>query len=375
MGEYQYYQFQAIDKPLSQQAKKEIGQLSSRVELTPYSAEFVYHYSDLRAKPKDLLAHFDAMFYIANWGSTKILFRFPKDMVDIESWQAYLLGDRSIKIETIGDSVILELNSFDENDSYGWIDDGAYYMPPLAQLREDLLNGDLRILYLSWLRATQQEWIGEEETVDISEPPVPAGLKTITEAQKSFVEAFYIDEALLAAAAQASPAMQAVTPSNKQLQTAISHLSTDEITDFMVRLAQGEKGLSMLLRQALNPHLPAPSVDTASTRRTLDQLRGLSIGEANRLKQEEAACKEAERLKKLIGFAKRESQMWQEVDSFAQRGTGSGYQKATDLLVDLRELAKHQQTLSTFNQRVQKLASTHAKRPALMRRWKEQNLI
>jgi len=34
---------------------------------------FVYHYSDLRTSAKELLTkYFDALFYIANWGTTRL---------------------------------------------------------------------------------------------------------------------------------------------------------------------------------------------------------------------------------------------------------------------------------------------------------------
>ena len=38
MSEYQYYEFQAIDRPLSKKELPEIARLSRRVELTPYQA-------------------------------------------------------------------------------------------------------------------------------------------------------------------------------------------------------------------------------------------------------------------------------------------------------------------------------------------------
>lgn len=73
MNEYQYYEFRAIDCPLTDEAMR---QLSSRVMVTPTSAAFTYNYSDFRGDPeKVLLQYFDAMFYIANWGSCRLMFR------------------------------------------------------------------------------------------------------------------------------------------------------------------------------------------------------------------------------------------------------------------------------------------------------------
>ncbi|MBD2621306.1 MAG: hypothetical protein PX481_04915 [Microcystis sp. M53603_WE2] len=42
MSEYQYYEFQAIDRPLTQEERAAISQLSSRVKPTATSASFTY---------------------------------------------------------------------------------------------------------------------------------------------------------------------------------------------------------------------------------------------------------------------------------------------------------------------------------------------
>ena len=38
MSEYQYYEFQAVDRPLTEEAQAVMRRLSSRVELRPVSA-------------------------------------------------------------------------------------------------------------------------------------------------------------------------------------------------------------------------------------------------------------------------------------------------------------------------------------------------
>ncbi len=77
MSEYQYYEFRVMDRPLTDEEQAAMRQLSSRVVLTPTSAAFTYNYGDFRGDPeKVLLQYFDAMFYIANWGSCRLMFRF-----------------------------------------------------------------------------------------------------------------------------------------------------------------------------------------------------------------------------------------------------------------------------------------------------------
>ncbi|MBK9053924.1 MAG: hypothetical protein IPL78_24335 [Chloroflexi bacterium] len=102
MSEYQYYEFQAIDRPLTEEEQRAVSRLSSRVDPHPRQAVFVYHYSDLPTNAKQLLAkYYDAMFYIANWGTTQLMFRFPQELVDVRQIEPYCVED-SITCETIG---------------------------------------------------------------------------------------------------------------------------------------------------------------------------------------------------------------------------------------------------------------------------------
>ncbi|HEY5864442.1 MAG TPA: hypothetical protein VI542_02655 [Candidatus Tectomicrobia bacterium] len=48
MSEYQYYEFQAIDRPLSADQQAQVATLSSRAHVTAHMASFVYNYGDFR---------------------------------------------------------------------------------------------------------------------------------------------------------------------------------------------------------------------------------------------------------------------------------------------------------------------------------------
>ena len=50
MSEYQYYEFQALDKPLTKQQQKELRSLSSRAEITATSFVNEYNYGDFRGE-------------------------------------------------------------------------------------------------------------------------------------------------------------------------------------------------------------------------------------------------------------------------------------------------------------------------------------
>ncbi len=73
MSEYQYYEFRAIDRPLSEEQRKRVSALPSRAHVTSHSAIFVYNYGDFRGDPEQLMRDsFDAMLYISNWGTRRL---------------------------------------------------------------------------------------------------------------------------------------------------------------------------------------------------------------------------------------------------------------------------------------------------------------
>lgn len=53
MSEYQYYEFQALDRPLTASEQAYISSLSSRVQLSATNAIFTYSYGDFRGEPKE----------------------------------------------------------------------------------------------------------------------------------------------------------------------------------------------------------------------------------------------------------------------------------------------------------------------------------
>lgn len=148
MSEYQYYEFQAIDRALTEAEREEVAELSSRVNLSPHRAVFKYNYGDFRGDPKKLLAKsFDAMLYIANWGSRWLYFRFPRKLVTVEALAPYCVDD-CISTFKSGDFVVLGI-TMDEEDGDDWMDgDGA--LSPLLPLRQQILEGDY-LYFVIWM--------------------------------------------------------------------------------------------------------------------------------------------------------------------------------------------------------------------------------
>jgi hypothetical protein len=52
MSEYQYYEFQAVDRPLTQEQMSELRAYSSRAQITPSSFVNVYHWGSFKGNPE-----------------------------------------------------------------------------------------------------------------------------------------------------------------------------------------------------------------------------------------------------------------------------------------------------------------------------------
>jgi hypothetical protein len=67
MSEYQYYEFLAIERPLSKEDMGVLRRITSRAEITPTRLCNVYNFGNFRGDPHALMRkYFDAMVYITN---------------------------------------------------------------------------------------------------------------------------------------------------------------------------------------------------------------------------------------------------------------------------------------------------------------------
>ena len=362
MSEYQYYEFQTVERALNEQEKKEISQLSSRVQLSSTRAIFTYSYSDFRGKPEQVLAkYFDAMFYIANWGTMQLMFRFPQSLLNLEQIQPYCVED-FLSISLINNYAILDIQLHDE-EGFGWIE-GEGYLDSLIGLRQEILEQDYRLLYIAWLKAIT--WLEPDE--QNLEPPLPPGLKKLSPSLKSFVEIFEVDENLLKIAAPSSP--KQTTISDRDLQAAIKQLSRTECEEILLQLAKGEPGLRAQLNHKL-ANLITISPPKSPSQRTIKEL--LSASDQQRKQEEIRLEKEAEaqRIKDLEALAKQEDFAWKDVDNLIKRGQSTSYDDALKLLLRLHDLAVYQNKKSTFQERINQIYQEYSRRSALLRRLKK----
>ncbi|MCA2723424.1 MAG: hypothetical protein IM333_13005 [Microcystis sp. M048S1] len=367
MSEYQYYEFQAIDRPLTQEERAAICELSSRVKPTATTASFTYSYGNFRGDPKQVLArYFDIMYYITNWGTQQLMFRFPTSLINREAIELYCI-DNYISLSFAGDWAILDWEFSQEEGFNDWIE-GEGILSELIGLRQEILQQDYRGLYLAWLKAIDLY----EGYVDIDktqlEPPLPPGLNQLSASQKAFIEIVELDEHLLNVACASSGKL--TTISKQTWQQAISHLSASEREDFLLRLAKGEHNLSAKFKQKLSQLIPT-SPASNQPRRTIQELLEAAAEEGKKAEKRQQQEAEANRIEELQTLAKREAQVWQQVESLIQKAQSKSYDEAVKLLVKLRDLAEYQNGLPVFQERLNRIYEQYSNRSGLKRRLQE----
>lgn len=65
MSEYPYYEFRAVDRPLTPQEQAELRALSTRAEISAYRFSNVYHWGHFKGSPDEMMErYFDAHLYV-----------------------------------------------------------------------------------------------------------------------------------------------------------------------------------------------------------------------------------------------------------------------------------------------------------------------
>lgn len=244
MAEYQHYEFRAIDRPLSTDEQHAVASLSSRVDPHPRKAIFTYSYSDFPANEVDIVAkYYDAMFYLANWGTKQLVFRFPSNLVDVAEIEHFCV-EAHVTCQQIGEFVVINIFYEADEPSDEWFEE-IDILDLLTPIRDEILRGDYRSLYLAWLAATQHERRAGEIS---EEPDPPAGLKNLTPALEAFIDVFGVSRIELRQAQNASQDIAEM--SDLVLQEKIASLSKQEIDSWLFRLAKGgEPNLSLNFRR------------------------------------------------------------------------------------------------------------------------------
>jgi hypothetical protein len=380
MSEYQYYEFQAIDKPLSEKNREVLRDISSRAQIT--SASFVneYNYGNFKGEPLKLVEkYFDAFLYVTNWGTHQLMLRIPRKLIDLDLASQYCIGD-SWTIYEKGDYLIFDFTS--ETEDYDW-EEGEGYLLPLISLRSDLIRGDYRCLYLAWLFCAQMDEIEDDE----EEPPVPANLGNLNASLESFADFMRLDKDLIQVAAENSIAEQKSVQNDQKLKIWIGGLPNSEKDTIIFRLINDNDphiGHELLQRFRKTLSIKDTKNNEKASRTVMRLLQKAEAYAKEKDRQiaeqkaKEKARKEKEaaiaREKYLNGLAGRENEIWKKVDALILTKKPKDYDEAVRLLIDLKDLAKKNTTTSLFKSKLMAIRENHSRKSSFINRIDSVNL-
>ncbi len=373
MSEYQYYEFLALDRPLTAEQRAELRSISTRAEITATRFVNEYQWGDLKGDPQKMVErYFDAFLYLANWGTRRLMFRLPRGVLDSETAEQYCYTDTASLIET-GSHLILSLYVDREPDDY-WEEPGGQ-LAAMVQARSELAAGDLRLLYLAWLLALQSDEVDDEDT----EPPVPAGLGNLSASLQAVVDFLEIDEDLIAVAAASSPSIQ----EPEGMAGWIASLPAEEKDALLARVAAGEGAQvrALLLRRfrtASGPPPAAPARTAAELRQAAGDRKAARAKAAERRRREaearRAAAQAAAYAKHLDQLATRTEAAWEKAAELIETKRPRDYDLAVSLLRDLQALADRQEDSAAFRKRFLELRAQHQRKPSLLDRFDQAGL-
>ncbi len=214
MSEYQYFEFQAVDRPLSKKEMAELRSYSTRARITPTSFVNDYSWGDFKGNSDVWIdKYFDVFLYFANWGTRILKLRLPDSQLSAKTARLYAVGERAA-VRVKNGNVILSFHS--ENEDVEDSVEAEGLLASIISVRSEVVRGDLRALFLGWLLCAQS---GELEPVDLS-PPVPPGLTKLSGSLTSLAEFLRIDRTLIRVAAEPTAKSRSVADLMQNLETA-----------------------------------------------------------------------------------------------------------------------------------------------------------
>jgi len=373
VSEYQYYEFVAVDRPLDARQLDTLRALSTRARITPTSFVNTYQWGDFRGDPRALMEEFfDAFLYLANWGTRRVMIRLPGRLLSLETAQRYCVG-QAAAAWLAGGQVILDLGSEDEEGG-DWDESAEDSLASIVPVRAELASGDLRVLYLAWLLTAQSGEIDDE----VAEPPVPAGLRTLTAPLRSLADFLRLDEDLLAVAAEASaePGADHDTPADAarwveglpaaDKDTLILRILLGDDAHLRVELLRRFRGESAADAAASGGRTATQLLDAADARRQERERLVEQQRTEEHARRERAAA--AAREQRLESLAREEEAAWRRVGALIGTKKPREYDEAVRLLSDLRAVGARNGRPGAFEQRCHELRQQHQRKPSLLAR-------
>lgn len=368
MSEYQYVAFRAVDKPVEPKQLAYMRQQSSRAEITSWSFTNEYHYGDFRGDAFEMLRRgYDVHLHFTNFGTRKLLFRLPYGLTSAKVAAAYFLRDSfQFVADPRGRGGILVIDPYfdaGDHDEYWEFNDLLNLLGPL---RAEILEGDLRPLYLARLAVAQDQNHDPDQTM---EAPVPAGLNRLSGAQEELAAFYGLNSHLLAVAAELSQPLTTQKVPESDFATWLRKQPTATKDAWLVEsVTEAGSSVKQAILNAYRSDQKLPTWPTVPGTRTVGELLRLS-----ELKKQDAARKvkesmARERANRLAAMKVDPTPTLRETERLTKTRTSNAYEKVAEMLTELREALAGTAKAGLAEQQAQKLKKNH---PTLMYLTKE----
>lgn len=371
MSEYQYFEFAALDRPLTTAEMRQLRAASSRADITPAGFVNAYDYGSLKARPLEWMQrYFDAFVHVSGWGARRFALRLPRDCFSAAALKPFLTAP---VLEVCRDKQhwILDWQLDGEEDFERFVDDdGRAWMRRLVPLRAELMRGDRRALYLAWLAGTGAL------PDDALEPEVPPGLADLTPAQSSFVDFLGLGVDVLGAAAAGS-----ATREPPALDDWLGTWTREEMAAVIKTIAlepTDAAAQAVHRRYAAWQHERSAARSEPVARRRVGQLRADEAALARARRKREAAeravnaaARKRAREAKLRQMMQEADVEWAALDVLVRIGTAAAYERATKALKNFGDAYALLSRRDEFDLLLPRFLHRHSKRAALFRRLTE----
>jgi len=336
MSEFQYVEFRAIDAPVSEKNLKYMKSQSSRARITPSSFQNEYNFGDFHGNVEEMLRRgYDLHLHYANFGTRKLCIRLPHGFPDPKAAKAYLLKE-GLKFKQVkpGSGGILELDPYYESGELDELWDLDALVDRLIPLRAEILNGDMRPLYLAHLAVSLDENHDPTETMEV---PVPAGLDKLSAAQLALSEYYCLDASLLAAAAQSCSPPPAEIDCQTAYLTWIREQSETKKNQWIANLMKNPQSpVRMELLAQFRQQNSSSAWPVVPGKRTIAQLQAIAANLANQAKQKSAAKKQRQDAKELAAMAKDPDRYFRQAEQLIAERNSHAYQQVGKILANVR---------------------------------------
>jgi hypothetical protein len=369
MSEYQYYEFQAIDRPLTREEMAELRTCSSRARIS--STRFVneYHHGDFKGdRRKWMERYFDAHLYTSNFGSRVLCLRFPKGWIDPETITPYQV-EGALEVTTTRSHLILTFILDTDPDGYDEEEENDDMLADMLPIRSAMAAGDLRALYIGWLAGLENGLV----ELDSDEPPVPPGLADTDDALDSLIGFLNLREDMVAAAAKNSPPPLAA-PTSNDIAKWLGGVAGKEKDLWLAKMLSGDDpGLrNEVMGRFRNASKSMP--DKCHVFRNVEELFSiaddLETERTEKLRQDTARKERA----RIMALAGQEAALWQSVIKLSDSSSSRYQETAINTLKDLRELAAMNGGVVEFSEKIERLVELRKGKRAFMQGMRDAGL-